>query len=206
MKVTHFQKELEINSNSYGPFMKYNGPYGGSDNSTYREAHKFFLKREAQGIKAPRAKKVRRDDPHRFDVSGIQLPKEADDEVEVFDTCDDVRSKIQAHLREPGVTQAGFCRELAKTDSWPAQFQSKQIADFLRKKGPRAGNTSSVYYASYVFFEKLRLKNGQPKTQKRKSVETIHPYGMERDRSRNHAWCPPGAKVYEDQFGRVSVH
>ena len=174
MKVTHFQKELEINSNSYGRFMKYKGPYGGSDNSTYREAHNFFLRREAQGIKAPRAKKARTEDLHKFDVSGIQLPKEADDEVEVFDTCDDVRSKIQAHLGEPGVTQAGFCRELAKTCSCPARFQSKQIKDFLHKKGALAGNTSSVYYASYVFFENLRLKNSQSKSQKRKSVETIH--------------------------------
>ena len=204
--MTHFQKELEINSNSHGRFMKYKGPYGGSDNSTYHEAHKFFLRREARGIMAPRAKKARTKDLHKFDVTGIQLPKEADDEVEVFDTCDDVRSKIQAHLREPGITLASFCREIAKTYSSPAQFQSKQIADFLHKKGPLVGNTSSVYYASYVFFEKLRLKNSQPKSQKRKSVETVHPYGMERDRRSNGAWCPAGAKVYEDQFGRVSVH
>ena len=126
--------------------------------------------------------------------------------MEVFDTCDDVRSKIQAHLKEPGITQASFCRELAKTYSRPTSFQSKQVADFLRKKGALAGNISGVYYASYVFFEKLRLKNGQPKSQKRKSVEAIHPHGMERARLRNYFICSAGAQPYEDQFGRVSVY
>lgn len=51
IKVTHFQKENGINSNSYGRFMKLKGPYSGIDNQTYHQAHRFFRKREEKGIK-----------------------------------------------------------------------------------------------------------------------------------------------------------
>ena len=44
-KVTHFQRELGISSSSYGNFMKLKGPLNGTDNQTYKAAHKFFLER-----------------------------------------------------------------------------------------------------------------------------------------------------------------
>ena len=37
------------------------------------------------------------------------------------------------------------------------------VAGFMRKKGPAAGNTSMAFYASYVFFEKMRIRDGKPK-------------------------------------------
>jgi hypothetical protein len=48
--------------------------------------------------------------------------------------------------------------------SEPKKIQSKQLKDFQTKKEPLAGNTSGVYYRASVFFEKLRIRDGIPKT------------------------------------------
>lgn len=47
------------------------------------------------------------------------------------------------------------------------------MQSFRGKKGPDAGNTSSVFYSAYVFFEKIRIKQGKPKSQKRKEMEEV---------------------------------
>lgn len=46
------------------------------------------------------------------DFLQVHLDGEEDDKVPIYDTCADVRRKIPAHLRDPGVTQAQFCRDL----------------------------------------------------------------------------------------------
>lgn len=207
MKVTHFQRDLGINSNSYGRFMKLKGPYSGIDNQTYHAAHAFFLQRERSGIKAPRAKKAKAEDLAKFDVSNVQnLPGEEEEDVSIYDTCDDIRAKIQSHLRQPGITQASFLREIVKTYTTPQSIQSKQLSDFLSKRGANSGNTSRVYYASYVYFEKLRLKWAQEKTKKRKDVEKIFPGGMERDRVLNWVIARADERMVEDEFGRITFH
>jgi hypothetical protein len=43
----------------------------------------------------------------------------------------------------------------------------------LGKRGPRAGNTSSVYYGSCVFFEKIRIRDGKAKTKTRLEMEEL---------------------------------
>jgi hypothetical protein len=144
-KVTQFQKELGINSNSYGRFMSYKGSYAGSDNQTYELAHRFFRKRQERGIKTSAPKTAPAKDLQQFDVSGVVIPGEEDEAVAVFDDCNEVRRKINAHLKEPGVTQASFCREIAK--SFPVddkKIQSTQLSAFLKKKGEASGAESSV--------------------------------------------------------------
>ena len=204
MKVTQFQRLNRINSNSYARFMRLKGPYCGIDNQTYDAAHTFFLSREQKGIKVPKANQAAPDDVAKYDVSDIEIPGELEGDVTIFDTCDDVRGKIQAHLRRPGITQASFLREIGKMYGQARSIQGKQLSDFLRKAGATAGNTSSVYYASYVYFEKLRLKSGTRKSHKRQEVEIQHPNGMPTDRRRERSWVPNGAFPYEDEFGIVS--
>jgi len=99
---------------------------------------------------------------------------EESDSVEAYDSCDEVRRKINAHLRKPGITQAQFLKTIA------AQFharramklQSKQLNDF-RAKGADAGNTSAGFYGRYVFFEKVKVKEGRPKSKHRVEMERI---------------------------------
>lgn len=50
---------------------------------------------------------------------------------------------------------------------------------FLKQKGPLAGNTNATYYAAYVFFEKLRIKQKKPKSEDREIMEELHPNGVD---------------------------
>lgn len=93
----------------------------------------------------------------------------------VYDTCDEVRRKINNHLLTPGLTQAQFCRDLLAMlhGTRFTGLQSKQLNDFRSKRGPRAGCSSSVFYAAYVFFERARIAEGRPKSQHRLNMEYI---------------------------------
>lgn len=209
MKVTEFQRACDINSNSYGRFMKLKGPYAGNMNQTYKAAFHFFERRKRAGIKEPIKKKVKKDEESRkLDVSGVELEGENDESVPVYDTCDEVRRKIAAYLREPNVTQAGFLRELAKTLPDPsAKLQSKQLKDFQTKKGALEGQTSRIFYAAYVFFEKQRLQQGKPKSKKREENEKVWGLegGIDTKRRQSNVWCLAGEKPYMDNYGKTHV-
>ncbi|RDW68497.1 hypothetical protein BP5796_09154 [Coleophoma crateriformis] len=224
MKVGEFIKTIGVNSKSYGSFMRLSGPYKGSSNGTFYNAFAFFKRRELLGIKPAKKAKVSKEEETRLlDVSSVKLDGEETMEVPVYDTCDEIRRKITAFLREPGVTQAAFLREIAK--SFPDgrnSPQSKVLKDFLAKKGARAGNTSAVFYGSYVFFEKMRIRDGKPKTQLREEMERIYAGGdsdAEEGPSRRSAkgldikrassgkvWCMKGDRVREDKYGRLSYY
>jgi hypothetical protein len=206
MKVTHFLRECNINSNSYGRFMKLRGPYSGADTQTYEAAFIFFKKRELAGIKPAKKKKAKAEDLDRFDVSDTELllAGETEGVVEVYDTCDEVRRKINAHLREDGVTKAGLCRTFGKMTPSGTPINGKSMDDFLRKKGPDAGNSSNTFYAAYVFFEKLRIKHGKPKTKFREEMEKIwRPRGGFPRHRGGLIYCPPGSHPYMDKYGRI---
>lgn len=104
------------------------------------------------------------------DISGVQLPGEQSDSFPVQDTCDEIRRKINAHLKQEGVTQAQFCRDtqgMLQFGGGASKISGTQLTSFRGKKGPRAGATSSVYYAAYVFFEEERIAKGMKKTKHR---------------------------------------
>lgn len=186
MKVTHFQRDLGINSNSYGRFMKLKGPWSGIDNQTYHAAYLFFRAREAHGIKTGAkkrksndgsavkggdAKKAKKAGPP--DVSDVQLDGEEENTVEVYDTPAEIRKKISAHMPKDGVMQAGFCRAIGAQFNPEKKIASSQLQAFRKHSGPDKGNTSAVYYGAYVYFEKLRIKEGKPKTKHRLEMERI---------------------------------
>jgi hypothetical protein len=52
-------------------------------------------------------------------------------------------------------------REIAKTYGPEKKIQSKVLNEFLGKRGAGAGNTSSVYYGSYVSLRRLGLEMGR---------------------------------------------
>ncbi len=187
--------------------MGQNGRDKGSGCDTYVQAFKFFKKRELQGIKAPKKKVKKSEAIVKNDVSGIHLDGEAEVNVPVFDSCDEVRKKISAYLREPGVTQAGFLREIAKTYPEGKKIQSKVLNDFLGKRGASAGNTSSVFYSSYVFFEKMRIRDGKPKSKHRQEMEKQHPGGFDvKHRSDGRVWCFGNQRPVEDKYGKIHIY
>ena len=124
MKVGEFCNAIGNSNNSYNRFMKQSGPTKGLESEVYQNAWEFFKKREIAGLKMPTKKKAKTADagsgaaPSKakkdagLDISSIQLDGEEADDVPVQDSCNEIRRKINAHLKKPGVTQAQFCRDL----------------------------------------------------------------------------------------------
>ncbi|KAE8166896.1 hypothetical protein BDV40DRAFT_253843 [Aspergillus tamarii] len=190
------------------------GQMKGKESNTYFYAHRFFHKREMQGIAEPKKKPVSKqaklDTQKKYDVSGVHLPGEEEGKVEVYDTCDEVRKKIHAYLRDPNVTKAGLLREVAK--SYPPQqgvkLQGKSLTRFLDMSGANSGNTNAVFYAAYVFFDKLRIGDGQPKSKFREEMEKISgPHGGFDITTPHHRgyWCHTSEFVYFDKYGQMEV-
>lgn len=55
MKIGEFQEAIGVSSRSYYTFLKMTGE-NGSESNTHFHAHRFFLKRELQGIEEPKKK------------------------------------------------------------------------------------------------------------------------------------------------------
>lgn len=206
MRVAEFQRTLGVSSNAYVRFMSQRGHDKGSGCDTYTEAFKFFKKRELQGLQFPRKKKAKTLLADS-DVSMIRLDGEAGCEVPVYDSCDEVRKKINTFLRTSGMSQAAFLREIAKSYSGDKKIQPKSLADFRGKRGASAGNMSSVFYAAYVYFEKLRVREGKAKSKHRQAMETI--YGDKgfdiKHRRDGKVFCPAGTYPSEDQYGKIRI-
>ena len=204
--------------------MNQNGPNKGANSMVYQNAFAFFKHRELNGIKAPKKAKLTTgaspsgDDGKAMNVEGIELEGEAEGEVEVYDTCDVARKNIRKFLAaNPSITQAAFCREISKTFRDGKTVSSAVTTGFLGKKGPREGNTSAAFYASYVFFEKLRIRDGKPKTGFRETMEDIYDgtemygsgkRGMDVKKRPDHRYIVPvgySGHPVEDEYGQVSM-
>ena len=142
------------------------------------------------------------------DVSSIHLDGEATQSVPVYDTCDDMRTKINRYMRETvGASNAGLVK-LINAAAYPDtnEASAHQLKTFLTgKRGPTRGAESKVFYGAYVFFEKLRVKQDKKKSKKREEMEDVWgSKGMRlQDTSRHGILALPGEKPTEDQFGRL---
>ncbi|PWY62629.1 hypothetical protein BO83DRAFT_403725 [Aspergillus eucalypticola CBS 122712] len=219
MSASEFQRAINVSPRSYSEFLSQEGVKG-ARSATYKNALKFFNGRSggivplaatqpaatAAGSAPKRAKKNQPASPAAVDLSDVQLVGDEDGSVQVFETCDVVRRKIRAHLRKTGVTHAGFMREAAKA-AYPQgtkRLNANSFGEFLKKKGPTAGSSGSVFYASYVYFEKLRIKNGKPKDAFRLEMEKLWPNGFELENAANRRmWCGPNVRPWVDKYGMV---
>lgn len=84
--------------------------------------------------------------------------------MKITKSHDEIRRKIRQYLNKTGMTQAAFAREIGKMLT-PEKITVTGIPEFLTKKGPVSGNTSTAFYGCYVFFEQMRIRNGNPKTE-----------------------------------------
>lgn len=113
--------------------------------------------------------------PEFVDIRTIHLPGEEMGEVPVYDTCDEIRNKITNHLQTTGDTKEKFCCDISVR--WLGRpfkpFPLNQLNEFRRKYGANAGCTSKIFYAAYVFFEKKRLAEGKPKSERRLNMERV---------------------------------
>ena len=184
--------------------MKLKRSYVGNSDQT---CGRFLFLRAAKkaGVKEPIKQKVTKDEESAtLDESGLSLREEVDDSIFVFDTCNEVRRKVAAYLREPGVTQAAFLRQFAKMLPDPTvNFQSKQLKDFQPKNGPLAGNMSRIYYAPYTFFEKRRVLKGKPRSKQREESEQVWAWraGIDRERQEK-VLCLASSPTDVDRWGQ----
>ncbi|KAI0425004.1 hypothetical protein F5Y09DRAFT_322810 [Xylaria sp. FL1042] len=233
MNKSEFAKAIGASPNTLNRFLQASGPMGGSGSTVWKSAWGWFKQRDFAKLKMPDVKKRQKleaadaasgksSNPKTTaaaaaavplpDISDIHLPGEEDDDVEVYDTCDEVRRKINAHLTEtPGLTQTQFCRDLYAQLRAPRckSIQSKQLADFRAMKGARTGARSSVFYAAYVYFEKLRVAQGKPKTAHRLNMESVWEAEGGFDRENDHRTrfiLSASASVHFDQYGRTRIY
>ncbi|KAJ7438398.1 hypothetical protein B0H11DRAFT_2293903 [Mycena galericulata] len=139
------------------------------------------------------------------DLFSITLPGDEDATVEIFDTCDELRRKINALLRTGTITKTALLRDMSRAAYSDApNIQSKQLGDFLTKKGPTSGSTSRVCYASYVYFEKKRIAEGKAKSKHRRDMEDRWggKGGLPRRREEKY-YCHANDEIVQDALGSV---
>lgn len=198
MKKGELCKTMGCSHSSVNTFLAKRGSMEGSKCLLYYTAWAWFKQREIAGLKMPDVKKRQKTEAAAAsdsntnggstnnvavplapttDISDVHLDGEETDSAPVYDTCDEIRKKINEHLKTPGLTAAQFCRDIYAQLHRPKgkPFQSKQLNDFRGKKGPNAGCTSQLFYAAYVYFEKKRIAEGRPKSQHRLKMEEIWP-------------------------------
>lgn len=166
MKVGEFCDALHVTNNSYNRFMQQSGRTKGLESQVYTKAWAYFAKRELAGLKMPTKKQKTSNagssgsgrsgqrTTASVDISGIHLEGEEEDDVPVYETCDEVRRKITAFLGRDAVTKTQFCRDLhaqLRSAKAPAKIQGSQLDRFRGNKGATSGCTSSVYYVSGLF-------------------------------------------------------
>mmetsp|Transcript_31658 Transcript_31658/g.36935 ORF Transcript_31658/g.36935 Transcript_31658/m.36935 type:complete len:316 (-) Transcript_31658:247-1194(-) len=96
----------------------------------------------------------------------------------VFDTCPQLVTKIKEFLTRDGVTKALLLSAFGG-------INNNSLARFLAgKKQDQCANVS--YKQGYIFFEKLRILEGKPKSASRLKNESMNPTGFSLAKDRGH--------------------
>lgn len=116
----------------------------------------------------------------------------------VFDTCADIRRKIAAHERKGVMTKKAM---LEAFHAGPQQYKT-----FMKGTRSMQGAEKDVFYGAYVYFEKLRIKQGKKKSKKREEMESIWgPQGVPRVQTDRLTLCK-GERAFYDQYGQLEIN
>lgn len=181
-------------------------PSSASPDTTRTKSHA-SKKRKTSNASSPPKKKKEEDLP---DLTSVDIPVEpaGPEELPVYETCDMVRHKIDAYLRKTGLSNAAFCR--AVTDATHIPLSSTQLSSFRSKKGYDSGNTSNAFYACYIYFEKLRIKEGKPKSKDRLKMEELWAkeggFNIKKAGHNKAMTMRMGEKFTVNRFGQVKMY
>lgn len=108
-----------------------------------------------------------------IDVSTIYLEDEEDSDVPIYATATDIRRELTTLLQTPGISAAGLCRTLSAASG--LTISTTRLTTF-RNKGKKGGASvdgadSPVFYAAWVYLEKVRLLTGGRKSKHRLEME-----------------------------------
>jgi len=106
-----------------------------------------------------------------IDWRDVTLEGEDEDEVPIYDDCNDIRRKIRALQKTPGWKVTQWLREIGG-------INSNSFSRFMKASGATEGATNGTYKAAYIYFEKVRIAEGKKKTPKREKNELQFRNGM----------------------------
>jgi hypothetical protein len=173
-----FNKDIDCSDGAVIIFPSKDGPRRGRHSDVFKKASAWFSKEQVVEITVPH-------EPGRHwlppKLDHIHLKGEETGSVPVFDSCDEVRSKIEAYLnQEDGPLRQLLCRaifaQLKGTNF--KQIEVIQLDAFRAKRGRAVGAKNVTYYAAYVYFEKLRIAEGKEKSKRRLKMEALYPNGF----------------------------
>jgi len=212
---TKIIERMGVNNNSFRRFMNpktYKDQWSATNNGTYwaaarllaevkynEELAKKQTKRKSVGGGGAAAKKSKLGANNNCSVSaGASFPSKTSkaeaqalfdkinavegvpDDAIIYDTCPQLVAKIKAFLARDGVTKAALLRGLGN-------LNSNSMNRFLAGKS-QDQCASVMYKSAYVFFEKLRLLEGQKKSSARIKNEAEQSGGFSTTKSRGGYW------------------
>lgn len=192
MTQTAWLKQLQVNSNSFGRFMKLKGTWNGVQNGTMEAATRFFLNRveeEKKTAGSAAGKKRKRSETSTKKTKGAALDvlmekvaaESGSEETAVYSNCDEVRKQALEFIAEYACTQKRFLEAIGgvNSNSWNR---------FLKTKGKYQGASNSSYTCAYAFLEKVRKVKGTAKSAKRKKMEKETPGGHSTEQPSQFIW------------------
>ncbi|KAI0068279.1 hypothetical protein BV25DRAFT_1911278 [Artomyces pyxidatus] len=112
----------------------------------------------------------------------VVLDGEEEDDVPIYDDCNEIRRKIRLLLKEPGFKITHWLKDIGG-------INNNSYQRFMKDTGPAAGASNGTYPAAYKYFEKRRILEGKKKTPKRIRNEENGGFGL---RDRRHMWVFTG--------------
>jgi len=216
---TNIIDEMGVNNNTFRRYMNprtYKDQWSALQNGTYRAAARLLAKakfesdmakksgsakRKAAARDGNTAKKVKcgNENPAASNASAKEDAKLLIDRIqavqgvsdkEVYDTCPQLVAKIKKFLTRDGMTKANLLRAFGN-------INSNSLGRFLSGKG-QDQCASVTYKAAYVFFEKLRIMEGKPKTKARlkNESEQIGGFSLTKRRAGGWVYCVPGEQPF----------
>ncbi|RMX87455.1 hypothetical protein D0868_14981 [Hortaea werneckii] len=124
------------------------------------------------------------------ELSDIHLEGEETEETPIFETCDDIRRHLNDTLKH--TTQANLVRQLDALlpESNVSVRHLRKLLDF---KGVQGGAHSPAFYAAYVYYERIRIRQNKNKGKKRQTMEEI--WGGKRPNSDFLNWHSKGSRL-----------
>ncbi|GAB1744170.1 hypothetical protein NU219Hw_g1326t1 [Hortaea werneckii] len=124
------------------------------------------------------------------ELSDIHLEGEETEETPIFETCNDIRRHLKDTLKH--TTQANLARQLDALlpESNVSVRHLRKLLDF---KGVQGGAHSPAFYAAYVYYEKIRIRQNKNKGKKRQTMEEI--WGGKRPNSDFLTWHSKGSRL-----------
>ena len=113
-------------------------------------------------------------------VVNVNVDGESNSNSNVYDSCPQVVTKMKAFLQRDGMTKSLLLSALGN-------INNNSLNRFMAsKKQDQCGNIA--YRAGYVFFEKLRILEGKPKSSARIKNEANNPEGFSVVKERAGLW------------------